>query len=98
MNNRYRAYHALERGLGHHPAEYAEHVLAQAGLLAPDLPGPKIGPDGAKAWKGGEIWVEDDEDAIYASLPSFSRWTAAEAREVAYALLAAADYSEGIIK
>lgn len=69
--------------------------LADANLLAPDLPEPSPGEEGALEWSDGEIWIEDDEAAVYIDVTkSFSRMTPNEARRLAHALLAAANYSE----
>ena len=100
--NRDRVYHTLERGLGHNIAEYSEHVLAKSSLIAPDLPEPNdpnvfvpngkgwlpCGPDGPSVWTapGGTIMVQRVEPGDL---------TPEEARDVAHALLAGANYSEG---
>ena len=69
--------------------------LHLAGVLAPDLPKPKRDADGAMVWKDGEVWIEDDEIAVYTDLPKSSDWmTPNEARSLAYALLAAANHAE----
>ena len=46
-------------------------------------------------WKDGEVWIEDDEIAVYTDLPKSADWmTPNEAHNLAYALLAAAQYAE----
>lgn len=83
-------------------AHYVARELAEAGLIAPDLPEPNDSaifvpngkgwlpaePDGPVVWTapGGLIMVQRIEPGDLAPY---------EARQVAYALLAAADYSEG---
>lgn len=76
-------------------AERLANALADAGLLAPDLPKPSPGPDGALLWNSETVWIEDDEVAVYIDITeSFGWMTPNEARQLAYALLAAANYSE----
>lgn len=70
-------------------------ALKEAGLLAPDLPEPSAGSDGALLWHNETVWIEDDEVAVYTDIPeSFGWMTPKEARTLAHALLAAANYSE----
>jgi len=69
--------------------------LHNAGLLAPDLPEPSSGSDGALLWNNETVWIEDDEVAIYTDLPKSINWmTPNEARNLARALLAAANHAE----
>lgn len=73
--------------------------LQRAGLLAPDLPEPDRTPDGHfggyLVWEDEKVWTVDDEVAVYTDIPeSFGWMTPKEARTLAHALLAAADYSE----
>lgn len=69
--------------------------LHNAGLLAPDLPEPSSGSDGALLWNNETVWIEDDEVAIYTDLPKSINWmTPNEARNLAHALLAAANHAE----
>ncbi len=71
------------------------HTLHQAGLLVEDLPEPKHAADGAMVWSDGEVWIEDDEVAVYTDLPKSTSWmTPNEARNLAHALLAAANHAE----
>lgn len=78
--------------------------IASAGLLAPDLPEPNDStisifvPDG-KGWLPAEpdgpvVWTAPG-GLIMAQRIEPGDLTPDEARQVAYALLAAADYSEG---
>ena len=72
-------------------AEAGAVRLADAGLLAPDL------PEGT-----GDVFLEDGDCEVSASKGSHkvrlriedTRLTSEEAREMAYALLAAANYSQ----
>lgn len=76
-------------------AERLANALADAGLLAPDLPEPSAGSDGALLWHNETVWIEDDEVAVYTDIPeSFGWMTPKEARTLAHALLAAANYEE----
>lgn len=84
--------------LGEDP-EWAVQNLAidlhNAGLITPDLPKPKHDVDGAMVWNDGKVWIEDDEVAVYTDIPkSFGWMTPNEARNLAYALLAAANHAE----
>ena len=76
--------------------------LADAGLLAPELPEPNdpgiFVPDG-KGWLPGgpygpSVWTAPDSRIMVQRIEP-GDLTPEEAREVAHALLAAADYSEG---
>ena len=101
--NRDRVYHTLERGLGHNIAEYSEHVLAKASLIAPDLPEPD-GPSvwtapGGKGWlpcgpDGPSVWTAPGGTIVVQRIKPVNL-TPEEAREFAHALLAGANYSEG---
>ena len=79
---------------GYTPEQTAT-LLNELNLLAPDLPKPKHDSDGAMTWSDGEIWVEDYEVEIYTDFPKSIGWmSVSRARGIAYALLAAANYSE----
>ena len=97
MDNTAKAAEVIDRH-GFDPCREPECIaqdLADAGLLAPDLPEPKHASDGAMVWSDGEIWIEDDDDDIYTDLPKSTSWmTPNEARNLAHALLAAANYVE----
>lgn len=76
--------------------------LNNAGLLAPDLPEPNdpgiFVPNG-KGWLPGgpygpSVWTAPDSTVMVQRIEP-GDLTPDEAREVAHALLAAADYSEG---
>lgn len=75
--------------------------LHQAGLLAPDLPeptDPNVFVPGGKGWlpggpHGPSVWTAPDSTIMVQRIEP-GDLTPEEAREVAYALLAAADYSE----
>lgn len=78
------------------------HELTAAGLLAPDLPEPNdpaiFVPNG-KGWlpcgpDDPSVWTAPDSVIIVQRIEP-GNLTPNEARQVAYALLAAADYSEG---
>lgn len=74
-------------------------ALADAGLLAPDLPGPS-GYNAGLPWWGAcdtEVRPAGYEHRIICTDEN-GPWetSAADAREFAYALLAAADYAERI--
>lgn len=69
--------------------------LCNEELIAPDLPEPSHGEDGAKVWSDGEVWLEDDDKDVYTDLPKSTSWmTPNRARKLALALLAAANYVE----
>lgn len=75
--------------------------LAVAGLLAPDLPeptDPNVFVPNGKGWlpggpHGPSVWTAPDSTIMVQRIEP-GDLTPEEAREVAYALLAAADYSE----
>lgn len=105
MNNQYQAAKVIHTWQKRHknvmdgdPDWAAQNLaidLANASLITPDLPAPKRDADGAMVWKNGEVWIEDDEVAVYTDLPkSFDWMTPNEARSLAYALLAAANHAE----
>lgn len=82
-------------------AETAADMLADAGLLAPDLPEANdpniIVPDG-KGWlpggpNGPSVWTAPDSRIMVQRIEP-GDLTPEEAREVAHALLAAADEAE----
>lgn len=86
-------------GVEGHAAQTAcqDHAQAlhDAGLLAPDLPEPTFGEDGALLWNDGEIWLEDDEKDVYTDLPRSISWmTPSQTRRLGYALIAAANHAE----
>ena len=104
MNNRHRAAQLIT-GLYqigfHNPQDLAKY-LAQAGLLAPDLPGPAQSfSDGTKGW-----FVEDGEGRDIASTYIFNdeillrtaagrvKGSPAQMRKIALALLAATNHAE----
>lgn len=77
-----------------HPHDAVE-ALAKAGLIMPNLPEPSPGSDGALLWNNETVWIEDDEVAVYTDLPKSINWmNPNEARNLAHALLAAAQYAE----
>lgn len=103
MNNREKAAEVINRH-GFDPCREPECIaqdLADAGLLAPDLPEPdeaNFVPDG-KGWlpggpHGPSIWTAPDSTVMVQRVEP-GDLTPDEAREAAHALLAAADYSEG---
>lgn len=105
MNNQYKAARVIhiwqkrhKNVMDYNPDWAAQNLaidLHLAGVLAPDLPKFKRDADGAMVWKDGEVWIEDDEVAVYTDLPKSSDWmTPNEARSLAYALLAAANHAE----
>lgn len=78
---------------GYTPEQIAT-LLNELNLLAPDLPEPSAGSDGALLWNNKTVWVEDYEVAVYTDLPKSISWmTTKEARNLAHALFAAADYA-----
>lgn len=48
--------------------------LHNAGLLAPDMPEPSVGSDGALLWLNDTVWIEGDEVAVYTDLPKSINW------------------------
>lgn len=79
---------------GYTPEQIAT-LLNELNLLAPDLPEPSAGSDGALLWHNETVWIEDDEVAVYTDIPeSFGWMTPKEARTLAHALLAAANHAE----
>lgn len=96
MSNVHQSANAIALGLraGQNPTEIAE-FLQELDLLAPDLPEPLLGSDGALLWNNETVWIEDDEVAVYTDLPKSTSWmTPNEARNLAHALLAAANHAE----
>lgn len=79
----------------------AAQALADAGLIAPDLPEPNEAnfvPDG-KGWlpggpHGPSVWTAPDSRIMVQRIEP-GDLTPDEAREVAHALLAAANHAEG---
>ena len=79
---------------GYTPEQTAT-LLNELNLLTPDLSEPSAGSDGALLWHNETVWIEDDEVAVYTDLPKSINWmTPNEARNLAHALLAAAQYAE----
>ena len=86
--------------LGYAHVHNIAQALAEAGLLAPDLPKPdeaNFVPHG-KGWlpggpHGPSIWTAPDSTVMVQRLEP-GDLTPEEARGIAHALLAAADYSE----
>ena len=79
---------------GYTPEQIAT-LLNELNLLAPDLPEPSAGSDGALLWHNETVWIEDDEVAVYTDLPKSINWmTTDQARNLAHALLAAANHAE----
>ena len=96
MSKQDRAAKALKFGIarGYTPEQIAT-LLNELNLLAPDLPEPSAGSDGALLWHNETVWIEDDEVSVYTDLPKSINWmTPNEARNLAHALLAAAQYAE----
>ena len=82
-----------------HPerAHDAVEELDGAGLLAPDVPEPRIDLDGWQEWgheRGNSVALENGEITVYIPDDISRDLTPAEARELAAWLNAAADYSE----
>ena len=74
-------------------------ALEAAGLLMPDLPKPEVRHleevnTDVLAWKSDHIEVGVYKNQIAMDDPRKGSMSPAEARELAYALLAAADYAE----
>ena len=102
MNNREKAAEVI-RAHGTDPCREPECIaqdLADAGLIAPDLPEANetnFVPDGKEWLPGGphgpSIWTAPDSTVMVQRIEP-GDLTPEEAREVAHALLAAADYSE----
>lgn len=96
MSKQDRAAKAIKFGIarGYNPEQVAT-LLNELNLLAPDLPEPSAGSDGALLWHNETVWIEDDEVSVYTDLPKSINWmTPNEARNLAHALLAAAQYAE----
>ena len=73
-------------------------ALAAAGLLASDLPeanDPGIFVPGGKGWRMGDVsvWTEPDSPVMVQNVEP-GDLSPASSRQLAYALLAAADYAE----
>ena len=87
--------------------EYIDHLeastayvtaLQAAGLLMPDLPeanDPGIFVPGGKGWRMGDVsvWTAPDSPVMVQNVEP-GNLSPASARDLAYALLAAADYAE----
>lgn len=73
--------------------------LADAGLLAPDLPEPLTAANGNPVWRADQTLMvaryPDGEIGMMISWEQEARYTPQTARDQAALLLAAADYSEG---
>lgn len=73
--------------------------LAEAGLLAPDLPQPEFGFDGGACWLDSENasveshYFADSGESIITAGVAYDL-TPTEAKQLAYALLAAAQWAE----
>lgn len=104
MTNRDRAAEVI-RNHGTNPCQEPECIaqdLEDAGLLAPDLPepsDPNVFLPNAKGWlpggpHGPSIWTAPDSTVMLHRVEP-GDLTPEEARGIAYALLAAANYSEG---
>lgn len=77
----------------------AADALADAGLLAPDLPEPIINTDdGNPEWHADEYTVDVDQGRVWVNMwtPDGIHWeqTPNQARELADALYAASDHAE----
>ena len=73
-------------------------ALEAAGLLMPDLPkanGPGIFVPGGKGWRMGDVsvWTAPDSPVMVQNVEP-GHLSPARSRQLAYALLAAADYAE----
>lgn len=85
----------IENDLSKIAATRIAQILRKENLIAPDLPEPLLGSDGALLWNNETVWIEDDEVAVYTDLPKSTSWmTPNEARQLAASLLAAANYVE----
>ena len=109
MRNKNLARETIEKGIrlcvldpaAGHPEEAPGRIaqdLADAGLIAPDLPEPRIDIDGWQEWghkHGNKVTLENG--IVTVEIPDdISRdLTLKEARDLAAWLNAAADYSEG---
>lgn len=73
-------------------------ALAEAGLIAPDLPDyDEALAGGSRGWRtpeGGIVWSAPAGRVMIQRVEP-GNWTPAEARDVAGRILAAADYAEG---
>lgn len=79
-------------------SQHIARKLANAGLLAPDLPEPRIDIDGWQEWghkHGNRVTLENGMVTLVIPDDISRDLTTEEAREIAHNLLAAADYSEG---
>ena len=102
MSNFYRAVKALEEADEFHGAmvdnEAYVRALQAAGLLVPDLPeanDPGIFVPGGKGWRMGDVsvWTAPDSPVMVQNVEP-GHLSPARSRQLAYALLAAADYAE----
>lgn len=90
----------IEKEWGHPEdnAESAAEALAEAGLLAPDLPDNDVElAGGSRGWRtpeGGIVWSAPAGRVMIQRVEP-GNWTPAEARDVAGRILAAADLAEG---
>lgn len=100
MNNIERAAEIIEKH-GFYPCREPECLaqdLADAGLLAPDLPEPRIDIDGWQEWghkHGSSVTLEDGMVTVEIPDDISRDLTPAEARELAAWLNAAANAAEG---
>ena len=102
MSNFYRAVKALEEADEFHGAmvdnEAYVRALQAAGLLVPDLPeanDPGIFVPGGKGWRMGDVsvWTAPDSPVMVQNVEP-GHLSPARSRQLAYALLAAADCAE----
>ena len=106
MNNHDRASNIITHGLknGDSPARITRH-LDDYGLLAPDLPEPRIFPDtGEYEWHTTDGYVSLEDGIIHvihnepdALMPDWAELRISDttkARETAYSILAACDYKD----
>ena len=102
MSNFYRAVKALEEADEFHGAmvdnEAYVRALQAAGLLVPDLPeanDPGIFVPGGKGWRMGDVsvWTAPDSPVMVQNVEP-GHLSPARSRQLAYALLSAADYAE----
>ena len=81
-----------------HACDIMANALEAAGLLAPDLPeanDPGIFVPGGKGWRMGDVsvWTAPDSPVMVQNVEP-GDLSPASSRQLAYALLAAADYAE----
>lgn len=99
MSSVYRAAELIGQDLAEPLSERLADNLAEAGLLAPDLPQPEFEFDGGACWLDSENasveshYFADSGESIITAGVAYDL-TPAEAEELAYALLAAANHAE----